>query len=164
MCNYRGSINHGILSPFNSILGCHKIAIARNKRYYTTQLGNTHFNIDLPRSRFPLWILFLTSRSTSFFDTVTKMVAHRSIIAPLMRIEIARERKSYRHFRSGRKVRERRELFRVKRAAWVHPASDDTRLLINELHGKKTSPDTFFRGMFLIPQEPHQQAIFFGNF
>lgn len=66
-----------------------------------------------------------------------------------MTIEIARERKSYRHFRSGRKAREKRGLLKVKRVAWVHPASDDTHLLINELHGKKLLSDIFFRGMFL---------------
>lgn len=56
----------------------------------------------------------------------------------------------------------KRGLLRVKRAAWVHPVSNDTRLFINGLHGKKTSSDTFFRGRFLA-RTPSVTCNLFGN-
>lgn len=129
-------------------------------------LWATHFGpVNIYRSRdFRCEILFLRHAARRSSDTAAKTVAHRSQLR-LMIIELARERKSYRRFRSERKIRGREEKEGCSKWRGLLERILLPMTLIcssTGLHGKKMSPDTVLERR-VRPRTHHVGAIFFGD-
>lgn len=124
---------------------------------------DTSTSILSSRSRFPLQVAFTLSRKR-VVDVPMPSKPLRFAAPLITTIEIARERKSYRRFRSGVRTRgkERGCVQNGERCARTHPASDDTHIEIY-LAGKM-SPDTFpTGGGMLLARTPSATRDFFST-